>query len=88
EILNTSEPWCVVTAVPDAAKGERLVALCLKNVNREELFETLRKSGLPNLWVPNRDMFFEVDAIDLLGSGKLDLATIKKRALQLVKVQS
>lgn len=86
EILNTSEQFCVVTAVPDESKGERLIALCLKSINREELFETLRKSGLPNLWIPARDMFFEVDAFDLLGSGKLDLAMIKKRAIQLVKI--
>ena len=38
-------------------------------------------SGLPNLFLPSEDSFLEVSAIPELGSGKLDLKTLKDVAL-------
>jgi acyl-[acyl-carrier-protein]-phospholipid O-acyltransferase/long-chain-fatty-acid--[acyl-carrier-protein] ligase len=86
EILGVTEQVCVVASVPDDTKGERLIVLCLKTVAVDGLFESLKKSGLPNLWVPAKDMFFQVDAFELLGSGKLDMPAIKRKALKMIQV--
>ena len=63
-----------VTAVPDEKRGERLIVLHLateKNV--DEMRASLSKAGLPNLFIPSNDSFFQVDQIPMLGTGKLDL---------------
>lgn len=83
EILKVSEQTCVVTSVPDEKKGERLAVLCLSHVNIPELIEQLKASGFPNLWMPSTDSFFHVEAFPVLGTGKLDLAGIKRKALEL-----
>lgn len=74
----------VVTAVPDAKKGERLVVLhVVDDLNPDELRRRLLDAGLPPLYVPANDSFWKVDEIPVLGSGKLDLKTLKQRALEL-----
>jgi len=82
-ILKFSEQIAVVTSVPDDKKGERLVVLHTQQIDVPALMEELKKSGLPNLWIPDKDLFYKIDALPLLGSGKLDLGTIKRRALEL-----
>jgi acyl-[acyl-carrier-protein]-phospholipid O-acyltransferase/long-chain-fatty-acid--[acyl-carrier-protein] ligase len=75
---------CAVTAVPDAAKGERLIVLhkpLQKSVR--EITDQLQQAGLPNLWIPSSNSFFEVSQIPLLGTGKLDLRAVKEIALGL-----
>lgn len=80
-ILGPSpERTCVVTGVPDPRKGERLVAVCTRDVDLDMLYEHLRRSPLPNLWLPRRDSFMTIDKLPLLGSGKLDLTAIRKLA--------
>ena len=72
-----------VTAVPDPKKGERLVVLhrpLVKSV--EEVLSDLKTAGLPNLFIPSRDSFFQVEQIPLLGTGKLDLKAAKDLALE------
>ncbi len=70
-----------VTAVPDARKGERLVVLhTLEQEQLEEVFDCLRGCGLPNLFIPRREEFFRVEAIPLLGSGKVDLKAVRDLA--------
>ncbi|QEF98568.1 Bifunctional protein Aas [Stieleria maiorica] len=73
-----------VTAVPDSKKGERLVVLH-RHLEKQvdEILADLKAAGLPNLFIPSRDSFFEVDQIPLLGTGKLDLKGAKDLALQL-----
>jgi acyl-[acyl-carrier-protein]-phospholipid O-acyltransferase/long-chain-fatty-acid--[acyl-carrier-protein] ligase len=39
---------------------------------------------MPNLWLPSSDSFFEVEKIPLLGSGKLDLKSLREKALEFV----
>ena len=75
---------CAVTAVPDAAKGERLIVLhkpLQKSVR--DITDQLQQAGLPNLWIPSSNSFFEVSQIPLLGTGKLDLRAVKEMALGL-----
>jgi acyl-[acyl-carrier-protein]-phospholipid O-acyltransferase/long-chain-fatty-acid--[acyl-carrier-protein] ligase len=72
-----------VTAVPDEAKGERLVVLHLPlDKDPEQIRKELLAAGLPNLFVPSRDSFCLVDEIPVLGSGKLDLKAVKRLALE------
>jgi len=73
----------VVTAVPDAKKGERLVVL--HTLNRDELkpvLENLSRTGLPNLWIPRPNQFFFIEQLPHLGAGKLDLRRIRELALE------
>jgi len=72
-----------VTSVPDEKKGERLIVLHKKLAQPvEQVLEELAKNDIPNLWLPSKDSFFEVNEIPLLGSGKLDLKGIKDKALE------
>lgn len=74
-------PELAVTAVPDAKKGERLIVLHTKlNRSVDELRKALSAAGLPNLFIPSADSFIEVEAIPILGTGKLDLRALKKLA--------
>ncbi len=71
-----------VTSVPDPRKGERLVVLHAGLARSpEELCRALAGLGLPPLWIPSPDSFCRVDALPLLGTGKLDLKRLKDLAL-------
>ena len=73
---------CVVTSVPDAAKGERLVALYTdREVTAQELWEQLSRSDLPKLWIPKREDLRFVESIPTLGTGKVDLRAVRQLAL-------
>jgi acyl-[acyl-carrier-protein]-phospholipid O-acyltransferase/long-chain-fatty-acid--[acyl-carrier-protein] ligase len=83
--VEETEPMVAVTAVPDPKKGERLVVLHRTlPIPIAELLRTLEASGMPNLWLPSSDSFFEVEKIPLLGSGKLDLKSLREKALEFV----
>ncbi|OGV68755.1 MAG: hypothetical protein A3K18_27140 [Lentisphaerae bacterium RIFOXYA12_64_32] len=76
-----SERLCVVTAVPDEKKGERLVVLYkTDSLDVVKVHQALGAAGLPNLWVPKKESFFAVDALPFLGSGKPDLKRIRSLA--------
>lgn len=72
-----------VTAIPDDQKGERLVvfytdpALC-----PEELWSRLNELGLPKLWIPKRESIHFIEALPILGTGKLDLRTLRAMAIE------
>ena len=70
----------VVTSVPDPAKGEQLVVLTTLELTAEQVRECLTKAGLPNLWIPREVR--HVDAIPVLGTGKLDLKGVRTLAEQ------
>jgi acyl-[acyl-carrier-protein]-phospholipid O-acyltransferase/long-chain-fatty-acid--[acyl-carrier-protein] ligase len=72
-----------VTAVPDERKGERLLVLHTPtDKSPDAMVQHLSQAGLPNLWIPSTDSFFEVDAIPVLGTGKLDLQGVKRLATE------
>ena len=74
-----------VTAVPDAAKGERLVAFYTRrDVTVESLWEQLCQTELPRLWLPRRDGLFAIEAIPTLGTGKVDLRGLRQLAAERV----
>ena len=73
----------VVTSIPDEQKGEKLIAFYTQNgTTSDELWEKLNRSDLPKLWIPKRENFFLIDAIPVLGSGKVDLKNVKRLALE------
>ena len=71
----------VVAAVPDARKGERLVVLHTGlAMPPEQICRELGSGGLPPIWIPSPESFCQVDAIPVLGTGKLDLRQLKEMA--------
>jgi acyl-[acyl-carrier-protein]-phospholipid O-acyltransferase/long-chain-fatty-acid--[acyl-carrier-protein] ligase len=77
------KPQVAVTAVPDEKKGERLIVLHTKlDKPIDDLRKGLTAAGLPNLFIPAADGFYEVAEIPILGTGKLDLKHLKSLALE------
>ncbi|NMC21411.1 MAG: AMP-binding protein, partial [Thermogutta sp.] len=71
-----------VTGVPDEKRGERLVVLFTRLRNSPEaIVRALQESNLPPLWIPSADSFHRVEAIPVLGTGKLDLGALKDLAV-------
>jgi acyl-[acyl-carrier-protein]-phospholipid O-acyltransferase/long-chain-fatty-acid--[acyl-carrier-protein] ligase len=77
-----------VTAVPDQRKGERIIVVH-KPFNRpvEDIIKQLAAEGLPNLWIPSQESFLKVDQIPVLGTGKLDLKSLKQLAMEQINPQ-
>jgi len=72
-----------VTGLPDEKKGERLAVLhTLDETRIPDILEQLSADGLPNLFIPARNQFVKVEALPVLGTGKLDLRGIKRVALE------
>ncbi len=86
ELAGVTEQVFVVTSVPDEKKGERLVVLHKLSVaNWTEFSAKLPQLDLPNLWKPRADQFYHVETLPMLGTGKLDLRTIRELAAQFSK---
>jgi acyl-[acyl-carrier-protein]-phospholipid O-acyltransferase / long-chain-fatty-acid--[acyl-carrier-protein] ligase len=82
------EVACAITAIPDAAKGERLIAFYTRqDVTIEYLWEQLGQTDMPKLWLPRRDSLFLIEAIPTLGTGKVDLRRVKQIALERVQLE-
>ncbi|WDE98432.1 MFS transporter [Lentisphaera profundi] len=82
---GTDSSQLAVMGVPDEARGEKLVVLFTalpKEIN--DLIDTLRNNGLPNLWIPKPQNFIKIEEIPLLGSGKIDLKALKDLAIKMV----
>jgi acyl-[acyl-carrier-protein]-phospholipid O-acyltransferase/long-chain-fatty-acid--[acyl-carrier-protein] ligase len=77
-----AEQTFVVTAVPDEKRGERLVVLHKGYPEAGALLKRLNESGVPRLWLPDKDCFHEIPEIPVLGTGKLDMQKIKAMARQ------
>jgi acyl-[acyl-carrier-protein]-phospholipid O-acyltransferase/long-chain-fatty-acid--[acyl-carrier-protein] ligase len=84
EVTGKAEQMFVVTGVPDEKKGERLVVLHkLAEADLPAVLETFNTSDLPNLWKPKAGDFFRVENFPMLGTGKLDLRSVKETAAKL-----
>jgi acyl-[acyl-carrier-protein]-phospholipid O-acyltransferase / long-chain-fatty-acid--[acyl-carrier-protein] ligase len=72
---------CCVTSIPDDRRGERLAALYVHaEMEPTELWRRLGETELPKLWIPKREDLHRVDAIPLLGTGKVDLRAVRECA--------
>ncbi|MFZ5863986.1 MAG: acyl-[ACP]--phospholipid O-acyltransferase [Nitrospirota bacterium] len=73
---------CVVTAVPDEQKGERLIVLYTRrDIQPDALWTQLSRTELPKLWIPKRGSFYVIEKLPVLGTGKVDLRTARSMAL-------
>lgn len=85
-IVGLSDRLFAVTSVPDERKGERLAVIHTATDEQiSGITQKLSEAGLPNIWIPRADMFFRVETIPILGTGKLDLTGIRKLALSFVE---
>jgi acyl-[acyl-carrier-protein]-phospholipid O-acyltransferase/long-chain-fatty-acid--[acyl-carrier-protein] ligase len=81
--LETQERVVAVTGLPDEKKGEKLVMLYVRDrIDADGLYEILKSADLPNLYIPKRENLIPVNAIPLLGSGKLDIMEVRQTALK------
>ncbi|MDR4479393.1 MAG: acyl-[ACP]--phospholipid O-acyltransferase [Nitrospira sp.] len=72
-----------VTGVPDERKGEQLAVLhTLADGRIPEILAKASASGLPNLFLPSRTHCIKVEALPILGTGKLDLRALKRIAME------
>ncbi|MDH5640279.1 MAG: acyl-[ACP]--phospholipid O-acyltransferase [Nitrospira sp.] len=86
EVAGAESQVFAVTAIPDDKKGERLAVLhTLAEERIPAILEKLVMCGLPNLFIPQRQAFIKVEAIPVLGTGKLDLRALKHIALDRLK---
>lgn len=85
ETINTilGDESCVVLAIPDEQKGERLLAFYThKEITPEELWDRLCRTDLPRLWIPKRENLHYIEAIPTLATGKVDLRKAKQIAIE------
>ncbi len=76
-----------VTSIPDEKKGERIIVLHTKlTKSPSEIVKGLTAKGFPNLFLPSEDSFIQVEAIPLLGTGKLDLRGLQQLAKEKTQV--
>jgi len=82
EIAETTEQVFAVTSVSDEKKGERIMGVTTMSGEKlKTVLEKLATSDMPALWKPKPGQFVQVDALPLLGTGKLDLRGIKTLAM-------
>jgi len=72
-----------VTGIPDSRKGEQLVVLyTVDEADIPQILAKLAAEGLPNLFIPARGNCLKVDALPVLGTGKMDLRSLKRIAME------
>ncbi|MCE2798175.1 MAG: AMP-binding protein [Planctomycetaceae bacterium] len=70
-----------VCGVPDEKKGEKIIVLYTELPEEPDaIIKKLIAAGLPSIYIPSPDGFIKVDAIPILGTGKLDLRGLQTLA--------
>ena len=81
ELAGVTEQVFAVTSLPDDKKGERIVVIStLSDEKLAPVVEKFAQCDLPALWKPRANQFFHVDALPILGTGKIDLRGVKALA--------
>jgi acyl-[acyl-carrier-protein]-phospholipid O-acyltransferase/long-chain-fatty-acid--[acyl-carrier-protein] ligase len=89
ELAGIAEQVFAVTSLPDEKKGERIVVVTtLPEAKLDPVLEKLAQSDLPALWKPRPNQFFQVDALPVLGTGKIDLRGVKSLASELAAART
>lgn len=86
-LLGADGQVLAVGSVPDEKRGERLVVLTTVNLDSKKLTDGLAERGLPNLWIPKAEDFYQIEALPVLGTGKLDLRGLNEMARAKVMIQ-
>lgn len=82
ELAGVTEQVFAVTSLPDDKKGERIAVLTTLDAGPlAEVLAKLPQADLPSLWKPKANLFFPVEALPVLGTGKTDLRGVKALAL-------
>jgi acyl-[acyl-carrier-protein]-phospholipid O-acyltransferase/long-chain-fatty-acid--[acyl-carrier-protein] ligase len=83
QAAGTDTQVFAVTGIPDERKGEQLAVLhTLEESQIPGIVTKLTANGLPNLFIPPRPNFIKVDALPVLGTGKMDLRSLKRIAME------
>jgi acyl-[acyl-carrier-protein]-phospholipid O-acyltransferase/long-chain-fatty-acid--[acyl-carrier-protein] ligase len=83
-VLGASVQVLAVTTAPDEKKGEKLVLLYTDEAGgADAVAKAVDAADLPNLWKPAKDACFRLEALPVLGTGKLDLKTLKETGARL-----
>jgi acyl-[acyl-carrier-protein]-phospholipid O-acyltransferase/long-chain-fatty-acid--[acyl-carrier-protein] ligase len=79
---GVTEHALVVTGLPDPRHGERLIVLYadLGGKSPEEVSRILIERSIPKLWIPAVKDYIKLEAIPLLGNGKVDLGQLRRIA--------
>jgi acyl-[acyl-carrier-protein]-phospholipid O-acyltransferase/long-chain-fatty-acid--[acyl-carrier-protein] ligase len=86
ELAGVTEQTFAVTSLPDEKKGERIAVLTTLTAGPlAEVLAKLPQCDLPSLWKPKANLFFHVDALPMLGTGKMDLRGVKVLAAGLAE---
>jgi acyl-[acyl-carrier-protein]-phospholipid O-acyltransferase/long-chain-fatty-acid--[acyl-carrier-protein] ligase len=81
ELADVTEQVFAVTSLPDEKKGERIVVVTtLADEKLRPVLERFAQCDLPALWKPKPNQFFQVEALPVLGTGKIDLRGVKTLA--------
>jgi acyl-[acyl-carrier-protein]-phospholipid O-acyltransferase/long-chain-fatty-acid--[acyl-carrier-protein] ligase len=81
EALNVGPDALSVVAVADDLKGEKLCVIhTALNQSEDELRQILKDLEIPNLWKLKSKDWIQVETLPLLGSGKLDIRSMKELA--------
>lgn len=84
--LGGSGQVLAITSVPDEKKGEKLVLLYTDEAgDLARVQSIINECDLPNLWKPGRDACFRIESLPVLGTGKIDLRTMKDMAKKFVE---
>ncbi len=75
----------LITTVPDAAKGEKIVLLYQGDKEPKQLLSELRSGDFPPIMLPSAA--FPVEKVPKLGTGKADFTTAKKLARELMGIK-
>ncbi len=84
EVNQEQELKIAVTAVADKKRGEKIIVLYTElSKTPSEITAELICRKFPSLWIPGEKAYHKIEAIPLLGTGKLDLMTLKQLAQNL-----
>ena len=84
KITKSENRDVAVTGKSDDRKGEKIIVFYSNSeLDPAALVDQLKNSDMPNIWIPKAGDFHFVEALPLLGSGKLDLRKLKAMAEQL-----
>jgi len=81
--LNADQQVLAVVSIPDERKGEELAVIYTEAAgDADTLHGIIVESDAPNIFKPKPSNYFKVDALPLLGSGKLDIVKLRIIALE------
>jgi acyl-[acyl-carrier-protein]-phospholipid O-acyltransferase/long-chain-fatty-acid--[acyl-carrier-protein] ligase len=86
ELAGVTDQVFAVTSLPDEKKGERIAVLTTLGAGPlAEVLAKLPQCDLPALWKPKANLFFHVEALPMLGTGKMDLRGVRTVAAGLAE---